>query len=1297
MHDERNRDRGTILVVCVALLAVLGLLGASFALVLRVERDAARLVGWQVEADLAAEAGLARSEAGLRALALGQMYDSIHDPWIYDPQPAIGAFGPLGPVVGTGIDLAAARRPSFAHDTNGDGIFDSEADAVGGEAVSGVLPPSGAGMQATYRLKILDIASMFDLNGPAEVLGLQLTNLGKILSARHGRPILASGTVTSILALREERGTFGDRRELLEAGLLSEEDFALVADLVTTRSHPDPTTVRALSAYPDGTEVSARALPRFELSPRAPLNLNTAGLEVLSANMAGAEGVWFDDNDPERPGRTIARRMTIPLLTAMRVAEEIVAIRAQPRAPGSFGGPFASRSQWEAFVDSVYQRQILNRVQADMLKRMADPDNIPSGIVGKLGLVAYGTEFAFSAGGRFEIQSSSRVLDARGETIARSWLRTVVDIYQEWTDSTFADFLQGEASAVDGQISRGRPTENGGTTTPHPEMVGDPQNPLDPATVNGGVRISRYTQNYPPETTFLADLTTSLVPTVAAGGDQPVLPAGLTPSDLLTGDGILPRNGSGVAYPLVNNFPTEKGTLSLTYRPNWQIDYGYSLLTLFDATTTSEDEKNFYSYSMHVFNYCGVPYLLVQILAPPAVTIEALYYLGDDFVLNNEEKQFTVEWDLTRDPDAPATPTDRLHVYIDGQPVTPDSIDILENTDYFRPDDDSPAVGTPLDPSRVPGTPLFRIGTTPDDTEVTPTLPSTPSYPRHGLLTGLGDSYLSRVDPIVDNYWSEWWPWGMPANDDSLYSFLASYFSRYEPNLSREDFRARMTQMYGRPSGDILETYGWWDWVWTWDMPEEDHYPPLLAYAVPRWHDTRTLGRLRSAEGTIRNFILLDAAMGGAWARQWYAGDPGAMASANEYYPGTARFSRTLPAEAAGSYHRLAGIRYHERWTANPSEGVRLTVHDGAGELGFSTEPAGPGTVTSRAIRGAVTYDLDLALVAAGDDGTVLESPLVDEITLRFVHPPRAILRENLSRGMICLREPPTEPVRLPELVDPPAEDQALPEEVYADLEGGHWNPYHEVPILPADVEVLVEDDPQQNPPSSMTDAKRDALDEVGQGGGSSPRYYDPTNPYADQSAGFGPWSGGPGARDPSRSPSAGSGRPASGGGPGLGGGAPGSNGPTPGPGGPGKSPKKGADKGPKSKRALGPSATSSGNSGDGTAPENQPGPGGGGGGGDEEDRRAVEDYKGWLRVTVLAGGDPVGLDVKVVAVNADGSRIPLKASDEEGVFVSPPAGLVAGRYEVEVTGPSFLPVKRPVAVIDRRETSVKIEVEGQD
>ncbi len=426
--------RGYALIAVIGVLATLATLASAFLGLASTERQTAVSHLAVVRARMAAESGIAYAIAELRTtrteaddfgtspLARRQAWSDIRDRWIFGD--AVNA--PLGPRP-FGVPVPAlryARKPSFV------------AGSAGGHAVSGPGPVTSPRQGEFYTLRAIDCASQLNVNDRNADLGRILDNLGAITG---------TGAIgKAILAARPARG-YTDKIELLARAFGGDvRRFARVSDFLTCHGWVDPSTVRWF-----------RRASRWKSEPRAPLNVNTASVEVMAAVLTGLRAEY-----PVRDAESRVMRWKevgpIPEGTARRLAEHIAAQRTR------FGQGRWSFNDWMHFcIEVIDSAAFLTQPEKDLVKasfnpssdiRKLNPDRIlvepnpetdPASWTGidKSDLVTGGTEACFASMGYYEITAIGRVVES-GRTVAEHEVQTTCRLFDVIRATTQRDFEQ---------------------------------------------------------------------------------------------------------------------------------------------------------------------------------------------------------------------------------------------------------------------------------------------------------------------------------------------------------------------------------------------------------------------------------------------------------------------------------------------------------------------------------------------------------------------------------------------------------------------------------------------------------------------------------------------------------------------------------------------------------------------------------------------------------------------------------------------------------------------------------------
>jgi hypothetical protein len=444
---KRSSRRGAILIVVLGVLAVLALLATTFATLQATERNIAHCYLDTVRARMVAESGVQAAVAKISELAGRGQPGHLSMQYWGNNLTETGA-------PDWAVPLEFAQNPSFAWE---DELIQDPTDAnvrplqvsLDGRAVgfSGMM---GNGSYAThgdlYRLRVADCNSMIYLNDGLEngTTGHVSQNLKRILN-NLGDVISVPGAGDRILAARPPWG-YRDKREL--AKLFSPGELLKIRPFVTTFAwvdkdvaNPVPISRETLNAYPvrygeklgiyrygrsfgsDGHPIHAPLLfaPEYanplgsdhaimaldevnaqwiEVCRRAPVNVNLAPKEILTALIVGLRGVFVAERRKQNPSGDMYSILfhslydnvpggrlgdeygflysTVPFIgssgtttggiLASRVADEIIACRTKAQSPGCpgrnygtlwYGGPFKTWRQFNAFCDGLVSGGLL--------------------------------------------------------------------------------------------------------------------------------------------------------------------------------------------------------------------------------------------------------------------------------------------------------------------------------------------------------------------------------------------------------------------------------------------------------------------------------------------------------------------------------------------------------------------------------------------------------------------------------------------------------------------------------------------------------------------------------------------------------------------------------------------------------------------------------------------------------------------------------------------------------------------------------------------------------------------------
>ncbi|MEZ6183956.1 MAG: hypothetical protein R3F62_02980 [Planctomycetota bacterium] len=295
-----SRERGTTLLFALGILTLLAVFGVTFVAVTKTERSASANYTQAVRARLLARAGIERALAEMQRLAKHRHYSHpVADGWAYSD--SLPADDPGAIPVGDRNDLLYTLNPSFSNVEVGIPFFGA-ANLVHSSEQTGLGSSVKNGIDC-YKLKILDVPSMLNLNHPDPA---SIKRMLKNLLQASG---IAAGTAQTIAVTTIQNrpaGGFSSKSEvraaLESAGLppvtvtTAPANWYTIRDLVTCYGWTDEKVIRpwALNSSPsdhyDASDLDT-ARHSLDLMARAPININTAPFPVLVSLFADARAV----------------------------------------------------------------------------------------------------------------------------------------------------------------------------------------------------------------------------------------------------------------------------------------------------------------------------------------------------------------------------------------------------------------------------------------------------------------------------------------------------------------------------------------------------------------------------------------------------------------------------------------------------------------------------------------------------------------------------------------------------------------------------------------------------------------------------------------------------------------------------------------------------------------------------------------------------------------------------------------------------------------------------------------------
>jgi hypothetical protein len=274
------------------ILTLLVVFGISFVTLTNIERTASRNYIDGVQARMIARAGLERAVAELRRHAETKAFDDSRpqpagDPWIFRDRYAT-----------TPVGLRTTAQISYPVQapTDSGGVYRFRTEANDGTTlplfVSGVMGQSYTNGLDCYKLKILDCSSMIYVNSPD---GAALQRMVKNLLRSHFGGLSNADADAIALRVRNRRPGGGYRtkeelglvmREATSGPNLTEAQWNRVRDDLTCFAWTDTKVIAPPLAAAGTTNVNQDIDANLALSERAPVNMNTASVHVLTAALA---------------------------------------------------------------------------------------------------------------------------------------------------------------------------------------------------------------------------------------------------------------------------------------------------------------------------------------------------------------------------------------------------------------------------------------------------------------------------------------------------------------------------------------------------------------------------------------------------------------------------------------------------------------------------------------------------------------------------------------------------------------------------------------------------------------------------------------------------------------------------------------------------------------------------------------------------------------------------------------------------------------------------------------------------
>lgn len=441
-----NTERGSVLLLALAILALLSMFVVSFARLVSLERLASSNYVLGARARLLAEAGVARACGSARDTLRQRAWSSPSDWW---------AAGTLYPALG------ATRRLNLGE------------NAFGGEDL--------------YEVRSLDCSARLNVNQRTPGLGRALELVG--CTAAQASAILAARDAGLLRSQDDLRRTLG-----ISA-------FNTLRDVLTVWGAP-----KSVAYYGGAPPADLPWIYEPAWTLAYPVNVNLASQEVLAAVLANVSArpiLYGEGSNVANWVRTAyqgARSMAgagpvevIDEALAAAVAAEIVACRNGAASPGGagnygaspFGGGFTSWARFHEFLDGLMDNGVVTRLERSLIGAVAEPNARPMGynpdferrrgdpeaLIDKAGLISWTAELCLGPSGVQEVRARGWIEDRDGVVLAESVVERVVRVAVAQTWSTQVE-LESVLDAYDTDVFQSMPEHVGRTDVSQPADPG---------------------------------------------------------------------------------------------------------------------------------------------------------------------------------------------------------------------------------------------------------------------------------------------------------------------------------------------------------------------------------------------------------------------------------------------------------------------------------------------------------------------------------------------------------------------------------------------------------------------------------------------------------------------------------------------------------------------------------------------------------------------------------------------------------------------------------------------------------
>ncbi len=433
MAKNKGKNKGVVLIFTVGVLAMLVLIGMSFAISMLLDLKSSRNFENTTQARYLAEAGVNRAIGELKYGTQGCLTDAV--------------------------DVGGATGETWAQNN----------------PYTAVL----SGNNGYTVTKIYDFASQIYINDTNPNLSAMLENLVGALIA-SGATSLAAGDGALIVTSRPASG-YITKEDIIDYTGFSKAKYNEIKNYITVRAFADSDVINPLDTTTP-----------YALSSRAPINVNTASREVLIAVLTGISSgsynsvlQWVSSTSSYDVNGTTQGIVSFSISSAQAASLADYLISGRPyRAYYPESPPPATPDDLWTRLVAAQTANIIGDNGAALVMANANPNtdlmrcnsnyswrskhfltqeyylgrgDSPSppwtftGVpiaIDKTMLAVYTTEFCFNSGGYYEINSTGVVKDAAGNQISSKNLQVIVKLFDIWRQSTQAEFASGTLSHV---------------------------------------------------------------------------------------------------------------------------------------------------------------------------------------------------------------------------------------------------------------------------------------------------------------------------------------------------------------------------------------------------------------------------------------------------------------------------------------------------------------------------------------------------------------------------------------------------------------------------------------------------------------------------------------------------------------------------------------------------------------------------------------------------------------------------------------------------------------------------------